>query len=264
MGDNSLLLLAVKRSMNLGKGALQGGNNFQSLYGISSLEEAEVECQYMNDYIDILVDECMAKIPASLGHFRTNILNALTEAKEFESYNWGDDSNLFCDTFYENNVGKLSLFVYLFAPNDQDVVKCETMSVDLQFRLADIAVTITKMKKRLFGRTKKWTEIRYIKPAVKFVDYINALAIVIAPLLQTNVKTPTGLQAELTSQANQIPNTIPSDDARRTVYDPMNKMNVVVTDEAVLKLIPGRWEYVSSDMVQAQQENSQKYWEFDE
>ena len=119
------------------------------------------------------------------------------------------------------------------------------------------------MKKSWFG-SKRWTETRYIKPAVKFGDFVSALAIVISPIIQSTIRTPKGLQAILKEQANSIPDTMPSDDARRTIYDPMNKMNVVVTDEEVLKLIPGRWEYVTSEMVHAEHENSGMYWEFDE
>jgi len=264
MVDNSLLLLAVKRSIALGRGALKGGNSFQTLYGISSLEQAEVENTFMKDYIDVMVSECVEKIPARLASYKDEIVSSLREAAEFESYEWGEDSNLFCNSFYENNIGKLSLFVYMFMPQNNAMTKCESMNVDLTFRLADIAVTLTFCKKRLFGRKKRWTEIRYVKPAVSFNDFINALAIIIAPLLDssTGVATPNGLQEELKSQAAGVPDQTPSDDARRTVYDPMRKMNVVVTSEEVLKLIPGRWETVTSEMVQAQV--AQNTWEFDE
>lgn len=265
MSDNSLLLLAVKRSTMLGFSSLKGGNNFQNFYGISAVEVAEVENNNMGDYIDILIDECMAKIPKRMNTFRKDVVEELQTSKEFESYKEDDDYNLFCDTFYEDNIGKLYLFMYLFRPINNDDTRCETMTIDLKFRLADIAVTITCMKKRFLGRTKRWTELRYIKAGVKFADYVTALSLVMAPLFQTSIKTPNGIQAELKAQAASVPDTMPSDDARRTVYNPMQKMNVVVTDPDVLKLIPGKWERVTSEMVQQQvEENLLNYWKFDE
>jgi hypothetical protein len=266
MSDNSLLLLAVKRSMAYGKEALKGGNAFSSFYGISSLEQATVPMSSMNDYIDVLVDECVEKLPSSLQGFRQQVVDTLREAQDFETYLYGDDSNTFCNTFYNDRTGKISVFVYLFVPNDAaNTVKSEYMSIDLSFRLADIAVTLTRMKKRFLRRKKVWTEIRYIKPAVKFTDFIVALSMCISPLIDTSlgVSTPDGLVTELKNHANSVPDTIPSDTPRRTVYNPLTKMNVVVESEEVLKLIPGRWEVVTSEIFENAQ-NSNTYWEFDE
>ena len=269
MVDNSLLLLAVKRSMSLGRGALQGGNSFKSFYGISDLEVDHVHINLMNNYLNYLVEECMQNLPSSLQQYKSSIIESLRDSQLFESYAWGEDSNLVCNTFYDNNVGKLALYVYDFMPLNENEIDSETLSIDLSFRLADIAVTITKTKKRLFGKKRTWHETRYVKPAVNFVDFINALSIVVAPLLDTSlpVSTPQGLADELKAQANAIPNTIPSDAARRTVYNPMTKMNVVVTDESVLKLLPGKWETITSEQVlgQTPEANSgNSGWEFDQ
>ena len=269
MTDNSLLLLAVKRSLNMGRGALQGGNSFASLYGISELEVAHVNINYMNDYIDVLVDECMEKLPTTLQQFKSTIVENLRDSQTFESYAFGEESTLVTNTFYDNNVGKFALFVYDFIPLNQDEIDTETLSVDLSFRLADIAVLITKSKKKLFGGSRTWQEVRYIKPAVTYVDFVNALAIVLAPLLDSSlgINTPDGLTTELKAQAALVPDTMPSDTKRRTVFNPMTQMSVVVTDEAVLKLLPGKWEYVSSEQVlgQAAATNSGiSKWEFDQ
>ena len=269
MADNSLLLLAVKRSLNMGRGALKGGNSFASLYGISELEVAHVDINFMNDYIDVLVDECMDNLPATLQAYKSTVVENLRDSQMFESYAWGEESNLVCNTFYDNNQGKFALYVYDFIPLNANEIDTETLSVDLSFRLADIAVVITKAKKKLFGGTRKWQEIRYIKPAVKFVDFVNALAIVLAPLLDASlgVNTPQGLTDELKAQAALVPDTIPSDAARRTVFNPMTQTSVVVTDEEVLKLLPGKWEYVTSDMVAQQVAESNGIntkWEFDQ
>ena len=265
MVDNSLLLLAVKRSIALGKGALKGGNQFSSLYGISSLEVDRVDINSMNGYIDFLVADCVQKLPASLKGYKSTIIENLRDSQYFESYAWGEESNMVCNTFYDNSIGKIAFYVYQFMPLNKNEIDAETMSIDLSFRLADVAVTVTKAKKRLFGGTRTWKEIRYIKPAVKFVDFVNALAIVIAPLLDTSlqVSAPQGLAQELKAQASAVPNTMPSDAPRRTVYNPITQTNVVVTDESVLKLLPGKWEVVTSEQVLEEANLERTNWDFD-
>ena len=262
MVDNSLLLIAVKRCMSNSYG--NTGNTFQSLMGESSLDISDVEVGDMKEYINYMIEEISPKnLPAELHDYRRNLVNALNAVSLFETYEYRDESQLLCNTYYANNVGKISMYANLFTEAKNNIVRVETLYVSANFRLADIAVTITKSKRSWFG-SSTWTETRYIKPAVKFGDYVTALGILISPILQSSIEVPAGLPNLLKKSANSVPDTMPSDDARRTVYDPMNKMNVVVTDEEVLKLIPGRWEYVTSEMVHAEQANSGKYWEFDE
>ena len=196
----------------------------------------------------------MASVSSNRFPSMEQLLHSLDVAKIFSTYEFDDEQSMFFNTAYNNNNGKMSFYCYSFQPQTSgDTILAESLSLSIAFRLADIAVMVTKSKGGLFG-SSTWTEVRYVKPALKLVDFVNALSITIAPLLDTNlgIQAPNGIQTQLITMSKNVPDTIPSDDKRRTIYDPIKKASVVITDEEVLKRMPGRWEYVTSKQVEAQ------------
>ncbi|EAY21607.1 hypothetical protein TVAG_013720 [Trichomonas vaginalis G3] len=260
--SNSLLLLAVKRSMAVGAYKLATSNTFSSFNAESALSVGEVAANEMSMFIDVLIDEINEALPVS--SYRKEIAESLAIDRDFETYQWGEASQLVCDSFYANNKGTFNTFVYSFNPlGNGNTIQTEYMRIDLKFTLADICICLTKCKKNWFS-SRTFIERRYIKPSVNFADFVCCLSIAISPILAVGlpVQTPANAADELKAQAAQVPNTMPSDAPRRTIYNPMKKMNVVVTDPRVLKLLPGFWETVTTkDVVAAT--NSAK-WEFDQ
>ena len=241
--SDSYLLLAVKRAMGLGTSAIQGGNRFESFYGVSSLDVAQVPMGNMPGYIGVMIDEVKYNIHPNLVSFAKDIAENLEMVRDLEAYHYPADK-ICCNTIYDKNQGKMNLWVYKFTPihNEKDC-QCEQMSINLQFRLADDIVILYHKKKSWFG-SKSWTEHRRIPAVVRAADFINALCIVIAPLLETSlgVQTPTNLASELKESARQHPDVLPSDVHRRTVIDPFLQKAVVLDDPALLALIPPKWE----------------------
>lgn len=265
MVDNSLLLLAVKRSMAIGAGNVVKGNGFNTYHSYSECSVDQIADDMMTDYLNYLIEECTNKLSGNALAYKSQIVESLEIDRDFKTYQWGEATETVCNSFYCDNNGLMSFFVYSLNPlGNGDTIQCENMDIQVKFRLADVAVTLTHTKKRRFGGSRTWREIRYIKPSVSFNDFVNALVIAVSPLL-TNflpVQTPTSIKDELVAQAKQIPDTLPSDAPRRTIYNPMSKQYVVVTAPEVLKLLPARWEYVSSEDVVPSSTNSHQ-WEFD-
>lgn len=263
MSSSSLLYLAVQKSLSSGSSLIKGGSSFSSFYSISKTETAIVEMTDMPDYIDVLVDEVKLYSPKCFAKFRKEIIESLLDCKDFEAYAWGENSHISSNSLYENSLGKFNLFLYCMNPvnNDQDC-KVEVMRISFNFRLPDICVTLTHTKKNLFSKRKTYTEKKYLPAAVKSVDFVNALAIAIYPLIQTSVDIgpPVGLREELINNAKNCPTSVPSDDERRMVYDPVKQMSVVATDPEVLKLIPTRWITVTNEIPSVA---SNSVWEFD-
>jgi len=248
--SESYLLLAVKSAMGKGMSAVQGGNKFSSFYGISSLNVAVVPMYNMGGYIGVMIDEITSSVSNKFGQFANDFRDNLEMVRDLEAYHYPAEK-INCNSVYDNGHGTMNVWVYRFCPiNREQDCQCEEMSVSLNFRLADDIVILYHKKKSWFG-SKSWTEKKRIPAAVRAIDFINALCICIAPLLQTNlgVQTPTGLATELKESAALHPNVIPSDDIRRTIYDPIKKMNVVVNDPAILALIPPKWEICHSEQV---------------
>ena len=250
MTDNSLLLLAVRRALNLGTTSVQG-TKFAQFYGLSSLESANLSPEDIPPYLEILKEDFIQDITESI---KQQALSSIETSNIFSSTEILEDETMFINTLYDLVHGKMLLHCYNFQPCPFDgTILAETLTISFKFRLADNAILITKSKGS--ASRAKWSEVRYIKPAVTFNDFVNALAFTIAPILQFDklgIQTPAGLQNKLITMAKGIPSSLPSDDKRRTVYNPMTKTSSVVMDEALLKRMPGRWEYVTSKQVEAQ------------
>ena len=267
MTQNSLLLLAVKNCMKPNNQYLKGGNNFSSYYSISSLAIAEVYSNKMHNYINSMISDFSEDFDPSI---RYQAVDSLKTADIFESYKYDDESALFCSTAYNSNIGKFSLYAYTFHPNDDDTVHAESMHLSIDFKLADIIVLVTCAKGG-FGSIKIWSEVRYVKAALQFIDVVNVLSIALAPIFSSGIQAPKGLTTQLKEMAESVPDTIPSDAPRRTVFNPITKTYNVVTDPQILKLIPGKWEYITSTQVEEQMRaNSMLHntlsskWEFDQ
>ena len=259
MVHNSLFLLAVKRAM---RSPSSNGNTFASTSFKDTFEEVSIYNTQMGEFIDDMIQECMSSISPKLKKYKNEIRDSLLEAKEFETYIEDVDTGTFCNTMYDNNVGDLRVFVYAFIPETSEMTKCETFDLRANFRLQDTIITFTQTKKKLFGGTKTWKEQQRIPAGVTAQDFVACLSILLGPFMYSNDKDTSGIRKTLAEHASTIPNTMPSDDARRTVYNPMTKMNVVVTDPEVLKLIPTKWVYVTSQQVEAA--TNDLFWEFDE
>ena len=259
MGDNSLFLLAVKRAMRTPS---TNGISFMASSFRDTLEVVSVYNSQMGDFIDDTIKHCIDSIGSNLKKYRNEITDSLHEIKECKTYLKGVDKAMFCNTMYDNKVGEIRIFVYAFIPETSEMTKCETFDLRANFRLQETCLTFTQMKKKLSGGKKTWAETQHIPAGVSTADFVKYLSILLAPLMYSKDNDTSVIRKILAEHALTVPDTMPSDDARRTVYNPMTKMSIVATDPEVLKLIPTKWVYVTSQQVEAA--TNDLFWEFDE
>lgn len=238
---NSLLLLAVKRAINIGNAKIY--IQHQRFYSNTDYSTYEVSAEDVPGFLNALVDQSFNNLPESLKKHKAELIDT--------HVTWdGLKYEMCCNTFYAVNKGRLYFFTYCFQPKDDlKSIQAETLSFEITCRLAATCICSTLMQRTSMGH-RKFDEKRYIKPAVTNKDFIDALTLAVSPLLGSfDIKTPSNIGYELQAQAFETPSTIPSDAPRRTVYNKYKQMSVVVTDPAVLKLLPSRWEYVSTKVI---------------
>lgn len=242
--DNSLLLLAIKRLM--GSGDMKG-DKFETFHSVTGLEHYEIGIQDLPEFINIFADDCAHRI-SGLQSEKQSMINFL----RFESDlikniktlpNDFRDSSI--NSIYDKGSGMFYIFSYVFRKLNSDTVSCETIEVSVRYKLADLIIVLTRVSRCLFWSSSS-QEYRRIPPAYSYSNVINALMIAASPLL-SSPSAPKSLVNDLKDAARNTPDFVPNDNHRRKVIDPITKMKVVVTDPAILRLLPTKWEYVSSN-----------------
>lgn len=246
----SLVILAVKNAMLGGAGKYSQTQRFDSFYSASEVERSLFDIDSANDFIDVVIDQIDGDLSGTLGDEKEIIRSNLEMIREFNLLEDGDQSGTSINQFYDKNDGKFASYFYLFKPSHGQV-SAESLTLSFKIRLPNEVKILYHSKKILFW-TKKWEEKVYLPPSISSKTIIDCLSISFAPFLYTQDILPSDIIADLIEQAKETNFVIPSDDDRRTVYDPVKKMNVVVSDPEVLKLIPARWITHSGTFVSKQ------------
>jgi len=242
--QNSLLLLAVKRSMNMGLNSVRGGTRFRQFYGISTMETSTIPMSSMGTYVQYMIDDISSSTTSSNAAMMTEISNYLYDILITEAYTSDYSEKTSTITFYDRNIGYLNCWMHRFTPiNNWQSCLSEEISISSAFRLPD-SVLVTHHSKKFLFWTRTWTERKVVPAVVVLNDYVNALCLCLAPLVQTslNIQTPTNMINDIKTAAQNQREFVPSDAERRTVYDPIKKMSTVINDPEILRLIPPRLE----------------------
>lgn len=240
---SSLFLLAVKRLMN--GGALYG-NSYSSYHAESTVESMDVDMEDMSDYITQVVNEINEKGPVT-GSYRAQMIDLLNIQKDVVDevgVVMDDFLKMNFETFYDNKNGKFLLYSVLVHPNNRFTqCHCEIIDIGFNIILGDVIVILTKVKKSWVSNSKT-VEIVRIPPAINVNDVVNSMMIAVSTLFSQNVASQIGSDSlkRIEETAREMPNSEPNDNHRRKVYDPIRKMNVIVTDPTILKLLPTKWE----------------------
>lgn len=256
--SESLILIAIKNAMNRGKGSFSMVDRYSTYYTSSQLEKSVFPVENAPDYLDFAVEDCMGYLSSKLGGERDAIVGNLEIIKELALLEDGIQSGCAVNQLYDGAKGTFHTFMYNFEPKKKEIV-AESMVVSFKIRLSATFTVLYNTKKTIFGK-RTYEEKQKIPAVISKQTVVDSLSIAFAPYLFTGATVPSTIISELKYQANQLKSTTVSDDDRRTIYDPVKQMNVVVTDPEILALIPPRWITVSKVIEPKVASNSN--WEF--
>lgn len=259
MVDNSLLLLAVKRAQSIGSAVLKSqapGGVYTSglVFNTDRVLNQDVPafCNYVIDEINSFTD---------INTVREEMKQQMEDDRDFESYLMDTAQSMTANCIYDNGKGAMAVFIYSMTPHsDYKNVQCEYVSIQTNFKLPDVAITVTKMKRSL-TKKRKWTEKKYIQASVTHNDFIFALSLPISVMLDDMTIHNSFMGTELISSSQTVSDAIPSDRPRRTIQNPWNKMYYEVTDPSLLKLIHPRW--IISKSSDLERKHRQRTYKFD-
>ena len=239
----SLVVLAVKRVMDKGSSAYPEASKdrYNSFYTKSVLETTTFPTSSSSDFLDYVIDDCMGQLSSKLGDERDQIVANLEIIRDLDALSDGAAEASAINQMFDGGKGKFFTFMYAFVPNsDYSEINAEQLTISFNLRLADTVYVLYHSKKTLFG-TRKTEEKQKIPAVISKETVINSLAMAFAPFVLETISGPSNIISDLKAQAKAAKSTT-AKDTHRMVYNPMTKTSVLVTDPAILKLIPARWE----------------------
>lgn len=264
MGEQSLVILAIQRAMNSQVSPPPGGSGYVDFHGSSSLDIfSEIPMDAADGIIDLMCSQVDDEFPSTSTFQREkeSIKEFLETQSLLQLYEDGRQEKMTVNSFYSNKNGRMVTWLYDFSPEakNANLVHIESLKVSSTFRLGDDIIILHGEKCSVLGNKNKFVEIRRIPPTVTADHFVQGLAFLLRPIVQASgVDTFTKF---LKKTATAPPQGTVSDDARRTIYDPVKQMNVVVSDPAILQLIPTRWERATGSFQISQPVSNN--WEFD-
>lgn len=242
MSESSLIVLAVKRAMT-NTISEASSDRYSTFYTHTSLESNTFPLSSATDFLDYTISDCMDKLSKNLASEKDKIIANLEIIRDLDALEDGAASATAINQVFDKNKGKMFTFMYSFVPNEKTKeVTAEQLSLSFKCQLADKIVVLYHSKKTFFGK-RTVTEETKIPAVISKSTVVFNLAIAFAPLVNNRISAPSIIMKDLKEQAQSVKNTIPND-THRMVYDPVNRMSVLVTDPEVLKLIPTKWEKV--------------------
>jgi len=214
---------------------------------VTAIERNVVEKAYINDFLSFMVDDCLGSLSYKLGDQKAAVASNLEIIRDIAALDDGPASASVVNQVFDQNKGKMFTWMYSFKPGNKDVI-CETLTISFSLRLGDNFVVLYRTKKSIFGK-REWQEKKLVPAAISAQSVVDNLAIGLAPFLFNATPAPSIVMEELKTQAKNTPYVAPSDDERRTIYDPIKKLYVVVDDPEILKLIPTVWSKSTGSFV---------------
>ncbi|OHT03884.1 hypothetical protein TRFO_28784 [Tritrichomonas foetus] len=167
---------------------------FSNYYGYSSIAQKSMSIRSVDEYLNRLITRIEKNVVTELQIHKQDIIDDLTDIKDFESYAFDECSNLVNTVQYNNVQGVLYFYVYKFDPfvhsSLGDAVRCFTMQMLARIEMPRPYMIVNKVKSSFFKVTSS-TEIQYL-PAegIQYNDVIEAIAIAFAPAALGIVQLP--------------------------------------------------------------------------
>ncbi|EAX96064.1 hypothetical protein TVAG_265530 [Trichomonas vaginalis G3] len=170
------------------------GTGFFKFYSNSAVGTRSIAARSCGAYIDRMISNIMADQSAIVQAHKQNIINDLTDIKDFESYAWGDCDNMVNTVSYEKASGSLYMYIYTFSPFISDTrgegVRVSNMKIHVDFVMPKDWIIVSKIKSSFFKCTMN-QEIQYLDTkSIQMSDVIEAVAIAVAPAVLGLVKLP--------------------------------------------------------------------------
>ena len=243
MSQASLIVLGVKRAMTKTI-AEASSDRYNTFYTRSILESNTFPLSASTDFLDYAISDCMDKLSKNFANEKDKIIANLEIIRDLDALEDGATSATAINQVFDKNKGQMYTFMYSFVPNDKTKeVTAEQLTLSFKCNLADKIIVLYKSKKTFFGKKREVQEETKIPAIISKDTVVFNLAISFAPLVYDRFKSPSLIIEDLKAQARATKQTVPND-THRMVYDPINRMSVLVEDPEVLKLIPTKWESV--------------------
>lgn len=197
--SESLLLIAVQLVLNQGAATLQGGDKFSSYYSISAIESYNVIPSRMSSFVSVLADEVDSSLSSRLGDQKECVIGNLEIAAATEAWDGGVAKQTVVNMAYDEDKGKMFLWMYRFAKKGNNV-KAEIVSSSVKLSAAATFVVVYHSKAGILGNTT-WSENQYIPSTVSANVATQGLAISLAPFILNRANCPSELLKELVAGA---------------------------------------------------------------
>ncbi|OHS93723.1 hypothetical protein TRFO_39991 [Tritrichomonas foetus] len=160
----------------------QGFNNF---YGYSSIANKSIAATSMGTYLERMLDRIEITTHDELKKNKEDLLAELKEIKDFESYDWGDCSNLVNTVEYNEKHGVIYFYIYQFSPfmhpSNGKAVNILTLQMMARVDMPKSYMIVNKVKTNLF-KVQSANEIQYLpSEGIALKNVIESIAICFAP-----------------------------------------------------------------------------------
>lgn len=197
--SESLLLIAVQLVLNQGTATLQGGDKFSSYYSISAIESYNVIPSRMQSFVSVLTDEVESSLSSRVGDQKDCIIGNLEIAAATEAWDDGVAKQTVVNQIYDQDKGKMFLWMYRFAKSGNNV-KVEIVSSSVKLSVAATFVVVYHSKASIIGNTT-WSENQYIPSVVSSSVATQGLAVSLAPFILNRAHCPSEILKELVAGA---------------------------------------------------------------
>ncbi|EAY05912.1 hypothetical protein TVAG_353530 [Trichomonas vaginalis G3] len=249
MTQPSLIVLAVKRAMEKGKATYDKQiGSYSTFFVNSKLETTECPKENSNELLDFYIDDCKSVLPSKLSADEASKIRSTLEIIQITSAL--DDGSCVGTSVvqsYNNENGKLYTFLYSFTPKNSEII-AQTLNSEFSIRMAERIFVSRRSKIILKIWKREWEEYQKIPAVISQDTVVQTLSIAFAPFVYGVFSGPSQVIDDLKAQAKATTQTTVKD-YHRIIYNPMKKMEVLVTDPEILKIIPTRWFKTSGSSI---------------
>lgn len=220
-------------------------SRFNTFYTSTTLETTTFPIQNANEFLDYQIEECTSTLASKLGSDEANKIKAVLEVvQECDTLVDGPAVGTSVVQSYNKNDGKLYTFLYSFVPDHKKKqIKADNVEISFKINIPDKFIVVRKSRTILKLFKKSWDEYQKVPPAISHETVIYSLSVAFAPFIYGSLSGPVDCIEELKQQAKETTQTTVSD-YHRTIIHPMTKMNVIIEDPEILKLLPAQFIHV--------------------
>ena len=170
------------------------GSGFWRYYSNSAVGSLSMSVTKCDVYIQSMINRITKETTPEIQAKKAEIIEFLSDIKEFESYAWGDCDRMVNTVDYNKATGTLFVYIFTFSPfihpRKGEGVRVQTLRICCNMELAKDWMVVSKVKASFF-KTTATSEIQYIpNKSIKMSDVIEAISIAMAPAVLGLVQLP--------------------------------------------------------------------------